>query len=1226
MKKFYSPLLSASCLRISCVAFYTFLVLFFISPRKINAQDTPKNFPENPNKIDEKGLKQGKWTIFFDKKGNLINATQNPDFYRIVTYKDNKPIELVKTYRKNGTLLMQGYLKADQPQEIKEGITSWFDENGIKQTDRLYINGEIRGEKGLNDKGVEVYNTTIAQKEVPLTIENVKAKKYEEAIVIMEFHEKGILNELKDNISGKLNYYQNLLECYENIKDKDIFKNIIAKQLEQKEEKLKEIKNIIVALEKSKPQDWQTFYRDGLSDYYAGNNNKAIAKLKKALTLIIEKEGKNTKTYSKIINTLSIVNTAQGNYKNGYDLANEARNLDEKLYGKDSVNYGLACTNLAHVATKLNKFAEAEKLYEEGKNIVTKTLGKENDSYATICSNFSLFYYEQGVYKKAMALALESKNIRERVLGKNHLYYAESCNNLAAVYEANANITKAKQYYEETKSIYEKQLGKNHPLYATICNNLARFYDNQNAYYQATNLYLESLEILEKKLGKEHPNYATTCNNLAFVYKKRKIFDKSESLFLEAKNSYEKIFGKINRHYALACANLSDLYTTQGLYEKAEPLFLENMKILEQMITRDFWHLSENEKAQYYQNLSARFDDYMNFSLKYYLKKPEFLGEVYNTLLFTKALLFHSSNKVKQKILNGKDENLKKMFEKWQNDKEILVKNYALTTQERIAQNIDLTKQEEEVNILEKQLSSQSQLFTSAQDRKKYIWKDVQKALKKDEVAIEIKHITQEKETPIFDFMGKGFSVIGQENDFAIIENISPFSPAQKAGLQIFDKILEINGNSTKGKSNQELIKMTENNSYTIKYFSFLQNKEISCTLKTDSVFKTQKTLETKYVALLLTATSQYPEIIVLDNPEKMSKEYLAYYRNLAIQKVEDEESYKHYWSKIKKSIPANTKKVFISLDGVYNIISIASLYNPENQKYLMDEIDLQILSNTKELVSRKNNNKPLKNATLIGFPDYNNTHKTEIKNLTEIEIKKQAEAQKTLNKNLKDAKVRWFNGENENITALEGTKTEIANLEKILKTQKIDIKVLLDKYSTEENIKKLSSPQILHIATHGFFLADITNENNAEKMLGLDSKKVLENPLLRAGLLFANAKNALKNGGDGVLTAYETMNLDLDDTELVVMSACETGLGEVKNGEGVYGLQRAFQTAGAKTVLMSLWTVSDDATQSLMTLFYENWITKKQSKREAFKNAQIALRLKFPEPYFWGAFVMVGE
>jgi CHAT domain-containing protein len=169
-------------------------------------------------------------------------------------------------------------------------------------------------------------------------------------------------------------------------------------------------------------------------------------------------------------------------------------------------------------------------------------------------------------------------------------------------------------------------------------------------------------------------------------------------------------------------------------------------------------------------------------------------------------------------------------------------------------------------------------------------------------------------------------------------------------------------------------------------------------------------------------------------------------------------------------------------------------------------------------------------------------------------------------------------------------------------------------------------------VATHGFFLSDVSAGENERGFAGLETKKIIENPLLRSGLLLAGANNAfddtkddVSNDEDGILTALEVMNLELDKTDLVVMSACETGVGITSAGEGVYGLQRSFQVAGAKSVLMSLWNVSDEATEELMILFYRYWLEDKTIST-SFRKAQLAIKKKYPHPYFWAAFVLMGK
>lgn len=213
----------------------------------------------------------------------------------------------------------------------------------------------------------------------------------------------------------------------------------------------------------------------------------------------------------------------------------------------------------------------------------------------------------------------------------------------------------------------------------------------------------------------------------------------------------------------------------------------------------------------------------------------------------------------------------------------------------------------------------------------------------------------------------------------------------------------------------------------------------------------------------------------------------------------------------------------------------------------------------------------------------------------------------------------------------LDGTEKESQNVYAKLQDRGISTVLLSNTQANEESFKAFdgNSPTLIHLATHGFFLSD--PKVIAQNMFMQRSETIPEsnNLLNRSGLLFAGANRAWTANGiidgieDGILTADEISRLNLYNTELVVLSVCETGLGEIVSTEGVFGLQRAFKLAGVKSLIMSLWKVPDEATSKLMQLFYDNWLSGMEAHR-AFTESQKQIREEYPSPYFWAGFVML--
>ncbi len=353
------------------------------------------------------------------------------------------------------------------------------------------------------------------------------------------------------------------------------------------------------------------------------------------------------------------------------------------------------------------------------------------------------------------------------------------------------------------------------------------------------------------------------------------------------------------------------------------------------------------------------------------------------------------------------------------------------------------------------------------------------------------------------------------------------------------------------------------------------------------------------YVALLVTPKLAQPECFQLKG-NRLEKHYLPYYRNSILAKTEDKLSYDNFWRPIKTHLNG-IKKVFLSADGVYNQINLNTLRNPVSSNYLIDEIELVSVTNTGDLLTNLILNKT-RDAVLIGRPAFE---------FSQSQISVALTPSGSLPNGTRSLiSEELISFKDQNFSDLPGTAEEVSVIASVLKNQRMNVTSYIGADALEENVKKLKKPEVLHIATHGFFVEDTASSVS---------------PMIRSGIILAGVRNVdNKNKEDGILTAYEATNLDLEGTDLVALSACQTGLGEVRNGEGVYGLQRSIIVAGAKNLLMSLWKVDDEATAKLMSTFYK--LRGSKNNLEAFREAQIQLRAIYPEPFYWGAFVMLGK
>jgi CHAT domain-containing protein len=432
---------------------------------------------------------------------------------------------------------------------------------------------------------------------------------------------------------------------------------------------------------------------------------------------------------------------------------------------------------------------------------------------------------------------------------------------------------------------------------------------------------------------------------------------------------------------------------------------------------------------------------------------------------------------------------------------------------------------------------------------------------------------------------------------------------------------LQQSSNDLEKQINQESAGLLKQTSETISWKniqSALSNDEAAIEFVRFRYFQNEWTDTVQYAALIIRRNNS-PQFVPLGNENQISfcltgaknndKEtnINRLYRstitgNKNTGKFLGDSLYKLIWGPLLPYLQG-VNTVSYAADGLLHKVAFHALPVAGN-KILIDQYRLQQYTSIRQLANRKetiDTNWP--SVFLLGNPDFNYS----------------------------SAKAGSSPASKNSWNVLPGTAKEITGLQQLFASRSVKINLVSSNKASEETYKKLNgqSPSIMHLATHGFFLPDPAKTTTDTISLKFQNPYQLSpDPLMRSGIILSGGNHAW-NGEkltpgteDGILTAYEIAQMDLHNTQLVVLSACETALGDLQGAEGVFGLQRAFKIAGVKNMVLSLWQVPDKETVELMTAFYTNLLSGKPV-REAFYLAQKDMHTKY-SPFFWAAFVLV--
>lgn len=844
----------------------------------------------------------------------------------------------------------------------------------------------------------------------------------------------------------------------------------------------------------------------------------------------------------------------------------------DEITDEDSARINLEMGQIAYAA---RGYAMAEKSFGRAKTLFEKVQLTNDFAYLKTLTSKGLLYATMGRFTQAEDYTVKALELGKKKFGESGVGMASSYNNYGVLKVNLAQYNEAETDLEATLALLKSNNYGSTMPYAIALNNKGMLFQSIGRYDEAEKLIREAIGVADKLESKSR-NALKFQSNLALLYQQMGKYADAEAIYI----GMERKLGKSSTDYASMLGNQAALYMIMGKEDRVEELLQKATGIFKSNLGEESpaYAKSINDLGNFYR-YKERYADAAPLLAKalairettlgknhpLYVQSQEDLAILsWKTKLWDKA--FTNYREVMDKSLEFINTYFPPMSEaektKYWDVLSPRFQRFYNFALEASAQNPQAI-----VALYDYQIATKALLLSATNKVKQSILASKDATLIKD-----YNTWLDQKET-----LARLYAYSKQE----LSEQKINLDSIQRATNAMERKLSERSAAFFAGYAVQK--------TGTAQIAGLLADTEAIVEIVRVQQYTQKFTEEARYVALILTKGKTVPKVVVLDNGLQLETRYSKYYRNVVQQRTADEYSYDQYWARIDPEL-AGKKLIYFSPDGVYSQLNVNSLKKTGGD-YVLNRYDVVILGNSKDLVALKKRKAHIakKNATLVGFPDYGAG----------------------------------------DIAPLPGTRVELDAVSKSLKAAGYQVTQYMQKTATEANLKTVKGPALMHIATHGYFLKDVDHGGAA---FGIQLESAGDNPLLRSGLMLAGAATtaggkrapSLESNDNGILTAYEAMNLNLEGTDLVILSACETGLGDVKAGEGVYGLQRAFLVAGADALIMSLWKVDDAATQQLMASFYANWL-KLGNKQKAFKQAQLQLMTKYKDPYYWGAFVMMG-